>query len=163
LQSTPESARRIDIDPDWPSPCINTTTLDSTNHAVWTPAEQTPRQTFENVETALNITLHKDIKDFYTLFWSDNLPAKAPRGACELLQPWNEDDFARLQENLIGHIMMKQRLNQAETLFFGLTDEDGFILSVDNATGKVMLEQVGREPKQVLAESLSEFIGQLKV
>ena len=47
------------------------------------------------------------------------------------------------------------------TLFFGLTDEEDFILTVVNESGEVALEQVGREPAKILAPSLAVFIEQL--
>ena len=83
-------------------------------------------------------------------------------GACELLQVWNEEDFERLQQNLIGHLLMKKRLKQAPTLFFALTDEDDFVLSVLNSTGEVVLEQVGRPPQKVISPSLPAFIATLR-
>ena len=70
----------------------------------------------------------------------------------------SEEDFERLQQNLIGHLLMKQRLKQPPTLFFGLTDEDDFILSVDNASGEVVLEQVGKLPTRCLAPDLATFV-----
>jgi SecY interacting protein Syd len=75
-----------------------------------------------------------------------------------LLQPWNQGDFERLQQNLVGHILMKRRLKQPETFFIALTDEDDFILTVDNASGEVMLEQVGLLPKELVAPNLATFI-----
>ena len=78
-----------------------------------------------------------------------------------MLQVVNSEDFERLQQNLIGHLLMKQRLRQAPTLFFGLTDEEDFILTVVNESGEVALEQVGREPANILAPSLAVFIEQL--
>ena len=62
----------------------------------------------------------------------------------------------------MGQILMKRRLKQRETLFIGLTDEDDFILTVDNMSGKVMLEQVGLLPKEVVAPNLAVFIQSLK-
>jgi SecY interacting protein Syd len=75
-----------------------------------------------------------------------------------LLQPWNQGDFERLQQNLVGHILMKRRLKQPETFFIALTDEDDFILTVHNTSGEVMLEQVGLLPKEVVAPNLAEFL-----
>jgi len=153
-----ESKRQIAFDPDWPSPCVAMADAKEGQMVDWQPVAQHPAQTFDNLEKALELTIHPDIKAFYTGFWSDNLPAVAAQGACELLQAWNTEDFARLQENLIGHVLMKRRLKQAVTFFIGLTDEEDFILSVNNASGEVCLEQVGCEPARVLAPSISAFL-----
>ena len=38
------------------------------------------------------------------------------------------------------------------------SDEDDFILTVNNASGEVMLEQVGLLPKELVAPNLATFI-----
>ena len=151
---------KIAFDSEWPSPCYEETAQDG-ELVEWAPKRQSPPLSFNNVEDALSLKLHADYCSYFTTYYSDNLKAKAPQGDCELLQVFNREDFERLQQNLIGHLLMKQRLNQAPTLFFGLTDEEDFILTVINETGEVALEQVGQAPTQVLANSLAEFIEQL--
>ena len=87
---------------------------------------------------------------------------KRPGGNLQLLLPWNQDDMVRLQQNLVGHVLMKRRLDQPETLFFAVTDEEDFILSVDNQSGEVVLEQVGLLPQEVLAPDLASFLASLE-
>ena len=151
---------KIVFDSDWPSPCYQEAAEDG-DFVRWKPTLQTPKLSFDNVEEAMSLKLHPDYCSYFTVYYSDNLKAKAPQGNCELLQVFNHEDFERLQQNLIGHLLMKQRLKQAPTLFFGLTDEEDFILTVVNDSGEVALEQVGREPTQILAPSLAEFLAQL--
>jgi SecY interacting protein Syd len=66
-----------------------------------------------------------------------------------------------LQENIIGHILMKKRLKQENTIFFGVTNEDDMILSINNETGAVWVERVGCKAHKKLADSLNDFIRQL--
>lgn len=155
-----EDALLTTYDANWPSECYAERKEDGEN-VHWKPVLQNDGNVFTNVEAALNITLNKAYCDFFTRYYSDNLPAIAPRGNCELLQAWNKDDFERLQQNTIGHLMMKARLKQAPTLFFAVTDEEDFILSVLNSTGEVVLEQVGQPPKEVIAPDLPTFIAGL--
>ncbi|BFT31214.1 SecY-interacting protein [Alteromonas sp. D210916BOD_24] len=151
---------KVPFDSEWPSSCY-----DGTGKAGelvnWTPKMQTNLGSFENVEAALSLSLHPDYCLYFTRYFSGNLSAVASQGNCELLQIWNEEDFTRLQENLIGHLLMKQRLKQPPTLFFGVTDEEDFILSILNDTGEVALEQVGKLPQKILAPNLADFIAQL--
>ncbi|MDK2764093.1 SecY-interacting protein [Alteromonas sp. 07-89-2] len=151
---------KIAFDSVWPSPCYETTAQDG-ELVRWSPTLQSPVQSFSNVEEALSLKLNPDYCEYFTRYYSDNLKANAPQGRCELLQVFNSEDFERLQQNLIGHLLMKQRLRQAPTLFFGLTDEEDFILTVVNESGEVALEHVGREPAKILAPSLAVFIEQL--
>lgn len=151
----------VEYDIDWPSDCY-TAADESSEHVTWLPVKRTGMADFSNLEKALDFKIHQDVISFYSAYWSNNLDAKTGKGDLQLLQPWNQDDFERLQQNLIGHILMKRRLKQPETLFIALTDDDDFILTVDNISGEVMLEQVGLIPKEVIAPNLADFIQSLQ-
>lgn len=151
----------VEFDSDWPSECYCQSA--STGDRVdWQPIKRTGDSNFGDLETALEMKIHQDVVSFYSAYWSDNLNAMTNKGELQLLQPWNQQDFERLQQNLIGHILMKRRLRQPETFFVALTDEDDFILTVNNSSGEVMLEQVGLIPKEIVAPSLAAFIQTLQ-
>tara|TARA_R110001583_G_C5655537_1_gene409183 strand:+ start:933 stop:1535 length:603 start_codon:yes stop_codon:yes gene_type:complete len=161
---------KIEQDKEWPSLCeisgengVTENTTLSTGEVFWQPVniEKEQALTFDNVESALELSLHPDIKTYFTTLYSENLDATCEEGNLSLLFAWNKDDFQRLQENLIGHILMKQRLKQEETIFFAVTDEEDMIISIDNDTGSVWVEGVGCEPHKKLAESLTQFISKL--
>lgn len=160
----------IDMDNDWLSPCEVSYDENEINNRVllkdqtfWLPIniEAKDALSFDNVESALDLILHKDIKTYFTTLYSDSLDATCDEGELSLLFAWNKDDFARLQENLIGHVLMKQRMKQKETLFFAVTDEEDMIISVDNKTGAVWVERVGCEPHKQIANSLEQFISKI--
>jgi SecY interacting protein Syd len=151
----------VEYDKDWPSECCGKASENGDNVS-WQPVKRSGLANFSDLENALEMKIHEDVISFYSAYWSDNLNAKTNKGHLQLLQAWNQDDFERLQQNLIGHILMKRRLNQPDTLFIALTDEDDFILTVNNATGEVMLEQVGLIPKEVVAPNLTHFIQSLQ-
>lgn len=150
-----------EFEPELASPCYTGDGREG-EPCSWQPVPMQGDYGFANIESALQITLNEQFCKYFTTYWSFNLLVQAEQGRCELLQVCSESDFARLQENLIGHLLMKQRLKQPPTLFFGLTDEDDFILSVDNASGEVVLEQVGKLPSRCLAPDLATFIDGLK-
>ena len=155
-------------DGEWLSPCELGPHDDSLHYwqASAMNAEQATTQSevelsFANVESALDLELHQDIKTYFTTMFSGDIEAQSIDGQLSLLFAWNIEDFERLQENIIGHIMMKQRLKQAETVFFAVTDEEDMIISVDNASGEVWVERVGCKPHKKLSDSLISFISQL--
>lgn len=148
-------------DPDWLSPCEQGASSDEENF--WKPIEIDENLTFNNVEKALDIVLHDDFKAYFTCFFSESIDANCSEGELSLLFPWSKDDFERLQQNLIGHIMMKQRLKQDITLFFAVTDEEDMIISIDNESGEVWVELVGCQPHKKLANNVTEFIESLSV
>ncbi len=82
-------------------------------------------------------------------------------GEGELLQVWNQQDFESLQQNVIGHLMMKKKLKQAPTWFVGVLGDGEQMITVDNEDGSVWIEIPGDRPKDKLADSLAEFIDAL--
>ena len=155
-----EAELSTEWDEDWPSPC-QIGEPDSLGRIRWQPIVQSIKPDWSAMEAALEIRLHDDVKRFFASYYSDNLRFVLPRGTVDLLFAWNAEDMLRLQQNLVGHVLMKKRLGQATTLFIASTDDDDFLLSVDNASGQVCLEQVGCEPKEILAATLADFIALL--
>lgn len=117
--------------------------------------------TFDNIDHALDMTLHPSINGFYGHYFAAPLMFQSVKGQGELLQVWNQNDFEYLQQNLIGHLMMKQKLKQSATWFIGVLNEGDQMLVVDNSDGSVWIEIPGQEPHEKLANSLDEFIGSL--
>ncbi|MCW8091682.1 SecY-interacting protein [Alteromonas sp. ASW11-130] len=156
-----EQPLTIEFDPQWRSACYLQEAAEG-ELVSWQPVRQQGECNFSQLEKALDLELNPQFCDYFTRYFSNNLLAQAPEGYCELLQVWNGDDFERLQENLIGHVLMKRRLKQPVTLFFALTDEEDFMLSVENHSGNVVLEPVGKPASRVIAPSLSAFIASLK-
>lgn len=145
----------VEVDENWPSPCIIQPFDEQLNE--WQPQNIEQELTFNNVEQALAIELHPDIRQYFTTIFSENIAATCEHGELSLLFAWSEGDFSRLQENIIGHILMKQKLKQNLTVFFALTDDENFILSINNSDGTVWVERIGCEPHKKLANSLHEF------
>jgi SecY interacting protein Syd len=142
-------------DADSPSPAQLGDVVD--NNVTWQPTLQNESVDFSNMEQALELELHTDIKRFYSLYYGAGLAAQHSRGKLALLMVWNAEDIKRLQQNIIGHILMKRRLKQRETVFFATTEDDDILLSVLNSTGEVYLEHVGQEVREKLAENLAQF------
>lgn len=150
----------VAVDEQWPSPCIKEKFND--DFMTWLPIEVKQKLSFENIERALDLSLHPTIKTYFSVIFSDSIPASCSEGYLQLLFAWSEADFERLQENLIGHVLMKQKLKQEITLFFAVTDDENIILSVNNSSGEVWAERVGCKAHKKIANSLNEFIDELQ-
>lgn len=127
----------------------------------WWPQAQTEPLDFSGLAHGLELTLHPSVAAFYSALWGGELAVSHPRGNASLLLLWHPDDFIRLQQNIIGHVLMKRRLKQRETVFIAVTDEEDMMLSILNSTGEVYLEQTGREVSQRIAPDLLSFLQQL--
>ncbi|QYJ76469.1 SecY-interacting protein [Shewanella sp. FJAT-52076] len=145
-----------------PSPCLADDALSvSDEPQPWQMVSRQEVAVFDNVSHAMDIELHRDINDFYGHVFAGPLQFDSPWGEGELIQIWNEDDFVLLQQNILGHLMMKKQLKQPQTWFVGLIGDVDEMVSVNNADGSVWREVAGQEPHEQLAESLEAFLLQL--
>jgi SecY interacting protein Syd len=150
----------IDVDEDWPSPCLQG--LHNDKESFWHPIKMDEPVNFDNVAQALELNLHEDIQTYFTTYYSESINATCSEGDLSLLLPWSSDDFKRLQENIIGHILMKKQLKQPITIFFAVTDDEENILSVNNENGEVWVERVGCFPHKKLSDSLIDFFQKIR-
>lgn len=85
-----------------PSPCIGGHRDDQ---VLWLPQPFTPAAMLQKVENALSLRLQPDAQCFYTQQCAGDIHAKFGVHRLSLIQVWSEDDFIRLQENLIDHLV----------------------------------------------------------
>lgn len=142
-----------------PSPCA---LEDRDQRVIWQPQPFSLPPTLDAVERAVDIQLQPPMTDFYTTQFAGDMQARFGENQLTLLQVWSEEDFLRLQENLIGHLVMQRRLKQSPTLFIATTDSEEEIISLSNLSGEVILEQPGRKQRVVLAENLEIFLKSLQ-
>jgi len=150
-------------DPQWRSPCeLGEPYADEEGEmrVLWQPLRRnTVSDDFAGLERALEVPIHPAIKTYYGRYWSGGLEARAADGHVSLLMLWNPDDVDRLVENLIGHALAKRRARSPFSVFFACTEPDSdLILSLDNDSGRVILEEPGRKPLRTVAESLGAFL-----
>ncbi|MBE8167324.1 MAG: SecY-interacting protein [Shewanella sp.] len=144
------------------SDCIVGDYDENTENVVhWKATQRSSIGTFDNIEKALELSLCSDIEQYFGHYYSGPMTFDSQWGAGELLQPWNQDDFERLQKNIIGHLMMKKKLKQPPTWFVGVMDDADKMITVNNENGSVWLETAGEQQSAQLADSLSEFLERL--
>ncbi|MGM3173899.1 SecY-interacting protein [Dickeya lacustris] len=140
------------------SPCIVTT---QHNQIYWLPEPNAASTRLDGVERALEIQLHPDAHAFFTAQYAGDMRCRFEEIDCTLLQVWSEEDFVRMQENLIGHLLTQKRLKLSPTLFLATTDSEMMLISLCNLSGEVVLEEFGTRTRRVLCGSLSDFLSKL--
>ena len=148
---------------EWQSPIYQQPLDDDT--VEWQPVQQQPPLDFSALEAALELQFHDHVKRFYGRWFSGDLQVmvnhQAQQHGVSLLQTQGPEDAERLLENITGHILMKRKLKQPETIFIGLaTEADDLLLSIDNQTGVIGLEWIGQPQHEVLFEQLDDFLNQ---
>lgn len=142
-----------------PSDCI-VSALD--DRVLWQPQPFTLPATLEAVERALDLQLQPDITAFYTTQFAGDMTARFADRPITLLQVWSEEDFTRLQQNLIGHLVMKRRLRQSPTLFIATIESDNEVIALCNLTGEVIVEEPGTKKREILSPGIKTFLNDLQ-
>ncbi|AXH64255.1 SecY-interacting protein [Providencia huaxiensis] len=144
-----------------PSPCIVRT---GENWVYWEPQPFPIKDaSLDKVAAALEINLQGDIHAFYTTQLAGDMKATFRDITLSLVQVWNEDDFIRLQENLIGHLVTQKRLKLSPTLFIATLESEIEMISMCNLTGEIILEKFGSQQRRVLSSNLTNFLDELVV
>jgi len=102
--------------------------------------------------------LQPSITGFYTAQFAGDMMGTYAGHRVSLVQVWSEDDFVRVQENLIGHLVMKRRLKHSPTLFIATTESELEVVSVCNLNGEVIIEQLGTQKRQIISPSIESFL-----
>lgn len=137
------------------SPCISQTVGET---VYWQPRPFTLTADLSAVERALDISIRPEAHAFYTTQFAGDMPGCWEGLNFTFLQPWSEDDFTRVQENLIGHLVTQKRLRLSPTLFIATLDSETEIIALCNVTGEVIVETLGRRERRILAPGLAYFL-----
>ncbi|HDS1151497.1 TPA: SecY-interacting protein [Pluralibacter gergoviae] len=142
-----------------PSPCITRTD----GEAVFWQQQPFPLAAdLSGVEKAIEIVVQQPLQTYYTTQLAGDMQADFGGRQLMLLQAWSADDFLRVQENLIGHLVMQRRLKLSPTLFIATLESELDVISVCNLSGEVLLETVGTRRRSVLSASLASFLSHLE-
>lgn len=142
-----------------PSPCISATDVDA---VFWQPQPFSLPANISAVERAFDIVVQQPAHSYYTTQFAGDMQARFAGETMTLLQAWSPDDFQRMQENLIGHLVVQKRLKLSPTLFIATLDSELDVISVCNVSGEVLKETLGTRRRTTLSASLASFLNQLE-
>jgi SecY interacting protein Syd len=150
----PKSSAYVDI----PSPCAISST---STEVYWQPVATTPVNDLQRVEQLVGITIRPEIQALFGMQYAGDMWTTFQAITLCLIQAWNQDDFYRLEQNQIAHLQMLKKLKRQPSLFIATTQDDSRIITVNNVTGAVMLDDLITGEYQVLSEHLTQFLTQL--
>lgn len=153
-QHLPKSAELHAI----PSPCIQTT---QALEVYWQSIPMNPNKDLTIVEQVIGLSIRQELHEFYGTQYAGDLSAQFNQLPLTLIQVWSDDDFQRLEQNMLAHLSMQKKLKRQPTLFIATTSDDTQIITVDNMSGEVILEDLINNDVSLLASSLPLFLEQL--
>ncbi|MWP61229.1 SecY-interacting protein [Gilliamella sp. Pas-s25] len=143
-----------------PSPCILKTQQLT---VYWQPFLLEPPRELTIAEQIIGITLHASAHFFYGTQYAGNMTAQFTNIHLTLIQAWNDDDFATLEQNLIAHLSQQKKLKRIPTIFIASTNESTEIIAINNLTGEIVKEDLITGELTVLAHNLTIFLDKLIV
>ena len=141
------------------SPCV---IVDDGQNVTWKPIVRQSMIALDGVEKGMDLSLHSDINAFYGSQYSGDMSAMFGDLSLDLLQAFNDDDIERLQQNILGHLVTQRRMKLKPTVFIAVVDDESQVISICNMTGQVVLETLGKDTRQVLANDVVMFLQQLQ-
>ena len=124
----------------------------------WRPVERDEPGNFDNLAQALNMPVHPSLAALFGHYYAGHLPLCYKGLFITLLQPWHHTDFERLQQNQIGHQLMQRKLGLPATWFIATCRDEHRLVTLDNASGAVLLERLGQGAIGTLAPDLASFL-----
>ncbi|NHI00297.1 SecY-interacting protein Syd [Oceanimonas sp. MB9] len=124
----------------------------------WRPFLRPEPGSFDNLGHALEMPVHASLTALFGHYYAGHLPLCYKGLFVTLLQPWNSADFERLQQNQIGHQLMQRKLGLPATWFIATCRDEHRLVTLDNASGAVLLERLGKGAIGELAPDLATFL-----
>ncbi|SET11937.1 SecY-interacting protein [Thorsellia anophelis] len=140
------------------SPCVQK--FNDESEVYWLPHKRRNTIKLEGVERGMEMKIQNSVHDFYGSQYSGNISIVFNEQEYLLLQAWNEDDFIRLQENIIGHLVSQRKAKRQPSVFIGTTSDDDYVLSCCNLTGHVVIDRLSKKNQVVLAPDIATFLNQ---
>ncbi|MGG4489603.1 SecY-interacting protein Syd [Metabacillus idriensis] len=134
---------------------------DDEEYVYWKPIEKSDLDDFTEIEKKLDLTIHPEIKEYFNSYWFLNLqgfygsrlvnlePVEPGKHILEFFEA-----LKKFEENNGGELRFIQ---------IGFVSPEDMAITIDNETGKIFIEDFETEENELLANSLTELIGNLKV
>ncbi|MGW0703819.1 SecY-interacting protein Syd [Streptomyces sp. NPDC002867] len=154
----------VEYDPEWQSPCqVGEPTADGMIR--WKPVPMEPAPDFAELESTLaeiGTTLHPDVIALYGSLWCGSWDRLEHSGEPAFLcTQWNEEELQNTVRGLAEHAR-RQAAEFGGDITFPVagTDSDLFFV-LDNATGRILLQEIGHPGGRLVAPSLAQFLADL--
>lgn len=126
----------------------------------WKPVEKNKINNFDQIEDILGININKDVKDYFNSYWFLRLDGEFKKKSINLEAVIPGEELDKFFKKLVGY--KKAHNNEMKYIPIGMEEERGYLLVVENSTGKIKLENHDKGTFRTICANLEELITNLK-
>lgn len=122
----------------------------------WKPIEKNEINNFEELEELFQIKFNKDIKEYFNSYWFLELEGKFKKKDITLEVVVPERELEMFQKKLIGY--KEAHNNELKYIPIGMEEEHGYLIVMENSTGKIKIENHDKGTFRTIANNLEELL-----
>ncbi|MFE4122763.1 SecY-interacting protein Syd [Priestia sp. YIM B13486] len=143
------------------NPLLYLSEPDEEEYIFWKPVEKKDVESFSAIETEIRMPLHHSIKDYFNSYLFLSLEGLYHSNYI-YLEPVEPD------KDLLSYFKNLKNYEESQGKGFryvqiGFISPDEMAINVDNETGKIYIEDYETNELKLLASSLEELIGEIKL
>lgn len=126
----------------------------------WKPIIKDYEEEFEEIEKLLNADVNKDIKEYFNSYWFIQLEGTFKKWDINLQPVIPGVELKEFVKKLKEYI--EEHNGNTNYIPIGSEDDTGFIILLENRTGRIMKENYETGSIRTIAENMCELIDNLK-
>ena len=134
--------------------------VDEEGWSRWKPIKKDNKEKFEEIEELLNSSLNRDIKEYFNSYWFIQLEGTFKKKDISLQPVIPGAELKQFTQKLKAYI--ESHDGNTKFIPIGSEDDTGFLILLENDTGKIVKENYEKGSIKVIADSLSELINKLE-
>lgn len=134
--------------------------VDEEGWSKWKPIMKSEEEEFSEIEKILSTDINKDLKEYFNSYWFIQLEGKFKKRDIELQPVIPGAELNEFTKKLKGYI--EAHNGNSEYVPIGSEDDTGFLILLENNSGKIVKENHETGSIKVIAENMCELISNLK-
>ncbi|WP_252225282.1 SecY-interacting protein Syd [Clostridium sp. ZBS2] len=122
----------------------------------WKPIKKNKINSFEHIEKILCVNINNDIKEYFNSYWFLELEGKFKKKDITLEVVVPERELEMFQNKLIGY--KEAHNNELKYIPIGMEEEHGYLIFMENSTGKIKIENHDKGTFRTIANNLEELL-----
>ncbi|WP_315076428.1 SecY-interacting protein Syd [uncultured Clostridium sp.] len=122
----------------------------------WKPIKKNKISNFEDIEKIFGVNINEDIKEYFNSYWFLELEGEFKKKDITLEVVVPERELEVFQKKLIGY--KEAHNNELKYIPIGMEEEHGYLIVMENSTGKIKIENHDKGTFRTIANNLEELL-----